>query len=65
MCASQGTLASGVGVRLSHQCVCCCRLCCCLQHTPLIPMMTLVMAHGLSQELFEKYKVSSTVQSTR
>lgn len=28
-----------------------------LQHTPLIPMVTLVMAHGLSQDLFETYKV--------
>lgn len=35
-----------------------CRVVCmCLQGTPLIPMVTLVMAHGLSQDLFEKYKV--------
>jgi hypothetical protein len=28
-----------------------------MQHTPLIPMVTLILAHGLSQDLFETYKV--------
>jgi hypothetical protein len=50
-------LACYMGFCVTHTCVLCCLLSACLQHTPLIPMMTLVMAHGLSQDLFEKYKV--------
>lgn len=34
-----------------------------MQHTPLIPMVTLVLAHGLSQDLFERYKVRWTGQA--
>ncbi len=36
-----------------------------MQGTPLIPMVTLVMAHGLSQDLFEKYKVCLSEEMTK
>lgn len=61
MCTSKGPWPWVLVSTVPQLGVCCCHLRCCLQHTPLIPMMALVMAHGLSQDLFEKYKVTGAL----